>query len=364
MKKVALFLLIIMLTACTSEKEQAPVNQKDKQEARETNQSENRKVIAENLDIPWNITKVEEVEDTFYLSQRGGSIQQVDGETGRTVLQNINVTKDIVHAGEGGFLGFILAPDFESTNEALAYHTYEQEGSLYNRVIRLQLQEDTWVETGILLEGIPGGQIHNGGRLKIGPDQKLYVTTGDAGEADLAQDLHSLGGKILRMELDGSIPSDNPFSNSYVYSYGHRNPQGLAWDKNGQLYSTEHGQTAHDEINRIEPGNNYGWPVIQGDEEKAGMIPPFYHTGNTTWAPSGIDSRKGKLYIAALRGTKIIAFDINTKEQTVIYDQGDRVRDIFIQNDSLYAITNNRDGRGTPKEGDDRLMKINLETEG
>lgn len=269
---MAIVLLIMMLTACENE-EEPPQTLKDNEEAVETNKLSNIEVIAENLNIPWNITKHK---GTFYLSQREGSIQRIDAITGEVTLQPLNVTKEIVHEGEGGLLGFILLPDFDTTNEAFAYHTYQEDGRLRNRVIRLQLQDDAWVEMDVLLDDIPGGSIHNGGRLKIGPDQNLYVTTGDAGNADYAQNLDSLAGKILRMNVDGSIPSDNPFQNSYVYSYGHRNPQGLAWNEDGELFSTEHGQTAHDELNLIEAGNNYGWPVIQGDEEEPSMITPYY----------------------------------------------------------------------------------------
>ncbi|MRG85125.1 PQQ-dependent sugar dehydrogenase [Salinibacillus xinjiangensis] len=360
MKSKVLLLLIIVLVGCKEaneqNKEEATVD-KDKPVI-QTNGNLSINVVAQNLSIPWTINKHEKI---FYLSQRGGTVIRIDKETESIEIQEVDVDKPIAHVGEGGLLGFILAPNFETSNLAFAYHTYEENERLFNRVIVLEMEGNRWVEKDVLLEGIPGGRIHNGGRIKIGPDQKLYVTAGDAGQADLAQNEDSLAGKILRMELDGGIPTDNPFTDSYVYSFGHRNPQGLAWDSNGTLYSTEHGQSAHDEINRVEPGQNYGWPIIEGDQEAPNMETPLYHTGEETWAPSGIAIHDGKLYIATLRGNKLIEFDLATQEQSLLYDEGGRLRDVMVENSTLYTITNNRDGRGTPQEGDDKLIVIPLE---
>jgi glucose/arabinose dehydrogenase len=314
-------------------------------------------VITTDLDIPWNITKQN---NTFYLSQRPGYIVKVDGDSGRKTVQNLEVTKKILHSGEGGLLGFILAPDFDTSQEAIAYHTYREDGTVFNRIIALKLTGNTWTEKWIILEGIPGGRIHNGGRIQIGPDGKLYATAGEAGNPENAQNLQTLAGKILRMELDGSIPDDNPFNNSYVYSYGHRNPQGLAWDQNGNLYSSEHGQSAHDEINLVEPGKNYGWPVIEGDEQESGMVPPIFHSGNVTWAPSGMAITDNKIYVSNLRGEQILVFDLAEKTVDTFFQSAGRMRDVLIEGDALYAITNNRDGRGTPREGDDKLLKLPL----
>ena len=348
-KKAVYFLILLLcLSACTNE---APKEQVDDIETT----GNNVEALAKNLDIPWNIAKDTQ---TFYLTQRAGKIIEISGETTRE--QSLSLKKNVHHEGEGGLLGFVLATDFSTSQQAYAYHTYKEENEIKNRIIVLKKEGDTWSEEGTLLENIPGGLIHNGGRIKIGPDSMLYATTGDAGNPDSAQDKQSLAGKILRMKLDGTVPADNPIQSSYLYSYGHRNPQGLAWDEDGNLFSTEHGQNAHDEINRIMPGQNYGWPHIQGDEEHSGMVTPIFHTGEQTWAPSGIEYWNGSLYIATLRGEKILRFDISSKQVSSLHEGSGRMRDVFIEENNLYTITNNRDGRGTPKKDDDKLLNIPL----
>lgn len=348
MKKLSLFLIFIIIAGCSQEKSvDEPV--------KETVSSPT--IIATTLTIPWMITKTD---GTFLIPERVGKLSEIVKATGKVTPQQLKLQKEILHEGEGGFLGFTLAPDFQTSNEAFMYHTYLEDGEIFNRVILVKRNDSTWEEKSVLLEGIPGGRIHNGGRVKIGPDLKLYVTAGDAGVPEQAQDLTSLSGKILRMNLDGSIPNDNPIPNSYVYSYGHRNPQGLAWDEKGTLYSAEHGQSAHDEINLIEPGNNYGWPIIEGNETKPDMVSPIYQTGEETWAPSGIDYANGKLYIATLRGSKVRSYEIETGRIEVVLDINSRMRDVLIEDDTLYTITNNKDGRGNPKEDDDKLLSISL----
>jgi glucose/arabinose dehydrogenase len=226
--------------------------------------------------------------------------------------------------------------------------------------VTLNLDGEVWEEGTVLLDGIPSGQYHHGGRLTIGPDEKLYITTGDATVKENAQDLGSLGGKILRMNLNGSIPADNPFQNSYVYSYGHRNPQGLAWNANGDFYSTEHGPSGFDEINLIQAGKNYGWPLITGDEKHQGMQPPVVHSGEPAWAPSGADFHDGRIYFAALRGEGVKRFSVETGEVEEVLSGYGRVRDVYIEKETLYFISNNTDGRGNPAEDDDKLYKITL----
>ncbi|GEL76413.1 PQQ-dependent sugar dehydrogenase [Tenuibacillus multivorans] len=319
-------------------------------------EEEERVTLAQNLEIPWSIAKSD---DTFYVTERGGNLLRIESD-GEVVEQEIMLSKDVLHFGESGLLGFLLAPDFAQSGQAYAYYTYQEGEHIYNRVVLLENEGHRWEEVDVLIDQIPGEEFHDGGRLEIGPDGKIYVTTGDAVVRELAQNVNSLAGKILRMNLDGSIPEDNPFENSYVYSYGHRNPQGITWDNNGVMYSTEHGSSAHDEINLIEPGQNYGWPAIQGDAQQEGMVTPIYHTGETTWAPSGIDIYKGKIYIAALRGSQIIAYDIAEGTTETFYQDSGRMRDVWIEDGYLYTITSNRDGRGNPEEADDQLLRLKL----
>ncbi|WP_309492056.1 PQQ-dependent sugar dehydrogenase [Paenibacillus anseongensis] len=315
-------------------------------------------ILAEKLRTPWSIQFDEE---TVYVSEREGSIVKISN--GSVSRQKVKLNKPLKVQGEGGFLGIQLAPDFQKSRQAYAYHTYEEGGKIFNRVIVLQEINGEWKEIKSFLEGIPSGQIHNGGRLAIGPDNMLYMTTGDSGVDKLAQDLNSSAGKILRMTLDGKVPSDNPFAKSYVYSYGHRNSQGIAWDKQGRMFSSEHGPSGnpggHDEINLIEKGNNYGWPVIIGNEKKEGMVTPLYQTGDTAIAPSGIDiDADGQILIATLVGKKLYRFNPDTKQMAAVLEGEGRLRDVRLHNGDIYVLTNNTDGRGSPSASDDRLLML------
>ncbi len=316
-------------------------------------------VLAEKLRVPWVI---EFAGDVVYISEREGNIVQI--EEGKLSRQSVKLTKSVLDRGEGGFLGFLLAPDFASTQQAYAYHTYQEDGRTLNRVVLLKQNGDSWEEVRPLLEGIPGASNHDGGRMAYGPDKLLYVTTGDAQERELAQDKNSLAGKILRLELDGGVPSDNPFPGSYVYSYGHRNPQGMAWTDEGVMLVTEHGPSGspggHDEINVIEPGGNYGWPAVYGDQTQSGMIPPVYHTGDPAIAPSGATmDEQNRLLIATLVGSALYRYDPATKNMAVVFEGEGRLRDVKIKDGRVYVITNNTDGRGNPGKTDDRLLILN-----
>ncbi|MCR2821935.1 PQQ-dependent sugar dehydrogenase [Lederbergia panacisoli] len=347
------FFMLLFLAGCSGN--EGRIDSLPKEEDLHAIGNESELQITDNLNVPWAITKMN---DTFYVSERHGTITTVHEPTGETQRLQVKLQKKLFTGGEGGFLGIELIPNTDL--EAFAYHTYEEAGDVWNRVIRIVKENNIWNEKEVLLEKIPGAQIHNGGRIKIGPDQKLYITAGDAAVPESAQNTESLSGKILRIEFDGSIPANNPFKGSPIYSYGHRNPQGLAWSENGQLFETEHGQNAHDEINKIALGKNYGWPNIQGDEQKAGMESPIFHTNGNTWAPSGTEYFNGKLYIASLRGEAVRVYDLEQNKASILIEGYGRIRDVFIEDESLYFITNNTDGRGTPAENDDRLMKIDL----
>lgn len=314
-------------------------------------------INANHLFIPWTINKSG---NNIFLSEREGFVIQIDGDFGLVEVQEVDVSESVLPEGEGGFLGFTLAPDFETTKRAFAYHTYQKDDQSFNRIIALKLDENKWKEENVLLEGIPSGELHAGGRIQIGPDDMLYATTGDTGNKELAQELDSLAGKILRMEQNGDIPEDNPFEDSYVFSYGHRNPQGFAWDDKGNLFSSEHGESGNDEINLIVAGGNYGWPVIQGDEVAKNMITPIHHSGEETWAPSGMGYNNGTLYIASLAGSKIFTYDIENDQVGEFFDGAGRLRDVLIDGNALFTITNNHDNRGEPTEKDDRLIHLPL----
>lgn len=316
-----------------------------------TGQNQKYEVIAENLSNPWSIQMVDK---TFYLTERNGNMIEISN--GKTIRKKLKTSKPVVQTGEGGLLGFILAPNFKESQQAYAYHTYKENGEIYNRVILMKRTNSAWEEVRPIIEGIPGATFHNGGRLAIGPDQNLYITTGDASQESNAQSLKSLAGKILRLKLNGEIPKDNPFSNSPIYSYGHRNAQGLAWTKDGIMYSSEHGPSpngGHDEINKIEPGKNYGWPVIVGDAKKPGMETPLYQTGDETWAPSGIKiNDHNEILIACLKGEKLVKYSISTGKVVDVFTGVGRVRDVYIQDKNVYIITGNGNN--------DKLIRITI----
>jgi glucose/arabinose dehydrogenase len=314
--------------------------------------SVNVETVVTNLKVPWAITKKN---NTFYLTERGGTIVTVSGE--KVTRNEVSFKKMLSTRGEGGLLGFVLKPS--SLNKGIIYYTYVQDGEYFNRVAYVSQNGNTWMEGKTIIDRIPGSVIHNGGRVKIGPDNKLYVTTGDAAQKMLAQNVNSLAGKILRLNLDGTIPEDNPFQSSYVYSYGHRNPQGLAWNKDGtKMYASEHGPIGFDEINDIIPGGNYGWPLIKGNETQKNMIKPIFHSGQDTWAPTGMAYKDRKLYVTALRGEKLLSFHLDTKEVETVYSSAGRLRDILFDSKAAYIVTSNRDGRGNPSEVDDRLIRL------
>lgn len=329
----------------------------------------NIEITAINLMIPWALAISNE--GKLYVTERIGRIWIM--QNGQFLPEPLlTLEAPFISQGEGGLLGIVLDPDFAVNPYIYVMHSYLDHGRLYNRVIRLLEKNDKATIDRVLLDKIPGGRIHNGGRIKIGPDRKLYITTGDAGDSKSAQDLNSTAGKILRINLDGTIPSDNPFRNSPVYSFGHRDPQGLAWNFDNILYESEHGQTAHDEINIIQPGTNYGWPLVQGGEEAKDIITkkPLIHSGATTWAPSGIafvnqGPWKGKLLVATLRGEQLLSITFNDQGnkvrtlETWLVNRFGRLREVIQADDgSIYLTTSNRDGRGVPVIDDDRIIRL------
>jgi glucose/arabinose dehydrogenase len=313
-------------------------------------------VLMEDLEVPWAIAFFSE--GSFLVTERNtGNVYHYKSGTTRVIggLRSSWI-------GEGGLLGIAIDPQFEQNQFIYVYYTYEGDEANLNRVSRFVYDETLQNET-IILNAIPGARFHNGGRIAFGPDAKLYITTGDALEPSLAQDLTSTAGKILRINPDGSIPSDNPFPNSPVYSYGHRNPQGLAW-QDGVLIAPEHGPTRNDEINLITPGTNYGWPLVQCTNH-AGYAPPIRCFNDWTLAPSGATfDHNGNLYVAGLRGSQIRKFVMRNNQivnEEVVLNQFGRLREVKYHEGYLYITTSNRDGRGTVLPGDDKVIRIAVE---
>lgn len=315
-------------------------------------------ILATNLEIPWSLVFLPSGEILF--TERPGRIRIID-KNGKLDPKPVFTVSDVKTIGEGGLLGITISPDFETNSRVFLYYTYDQNGPL-NRVVSYKFDGQNFTDRKVLVENIRGAVFHNGGRIKFGPDGFLYVTSGDALNPSQAQDKNSNSGKILRMTEDGKVAPGNPFDN-FIYSYGHRNPQGLAWDKNGQLWETEHGNNAHDEVNKIDPGKNYGWPTIQGHESAAGMVIPIINSENSTWAPSGAAILDNYLYFAGLRGTalyRIKITDQNPKLETFFKGEFGRIRDVIVgPNKLLYILTSNRDGRGAPSKDDDKILIIN-----
>ena len=329
-------------------------------------------VIADNLVIPWSIDWLPD--ETILSTERNGNLRIIK----HGILQQDPLLSLSVGGVEGGMLGMTVDPSYSENNYIYLYYTYNEFLTTKNKLVRYQLLDDRLVEDRILIDEIPGGPFHDGGRIQFGPDGKLYITTGEAGLPNLSQDLNSLGGKILRINSDGTIPDDNPWEGSPVYSIGHRNPQGIDWDKSGNLFATEHGPSgwrgvAHDEVNHIIAGGNYGWPDIIGDEKKENLQNPILHSGDDTWAPSGaefynsdkIPQWEGKYFFATLLGSHLhmIEFDLQNNSiishEKLFQDEFGRLRDVQTGPDGfLYILTSNQDGRGSPKNNDDKILRI------
>lgn len=314
--------------------------------------------IAKKLNIPWALDFLPD--GSIIFTERPGRIRLIDVRDG-LLTDPLLTIGEVASTGEAGLLGIAVHPDFSGNGFIYVYYTYRNARSLTNKVVRFRMQERELQDETLIIDNIPGASIHDGGRIKFGPDGLLYITTGDATNTSSARDKNSLAGKILRLKDDGTIPGNNPFPGSAVFSFGHRNPQGLAWDDKGRLWATEHGSSASDELNLIEPGKNYGWPDIRGDEKKQGIVSPVLHSGMDTWAPSGIAYFEGSLFFAGLRGQSLFEVTVDDKPALRRHLNGDfgRLRDVVVGPDRhLYILTSNRDGRGTIAQNDDRIIRI------
>ncbi|MER7209387.1 PQQ-dependent sugar dehydrogenase [Streptosporangium sp. NPDC020072] len=307
--------------------------------------------IADGLDAPWSIAFHGR---TALVSERDTARVVEIGERG--AVRQVGVIEAVTPMGEGGLLGIAVRNGF-----LYAYYT-ANDG---NRIERFELT-GTPGRLGLgrsstVLDGLPSASYHNGGRIAFGPDGMLYATVGDAGDRPAAQDKNTLAGKILRMTPEGKVPPDNPFAGSLVYSFGHRNPQGIAWDSGGTLYASEFGQDTWDELNVIRPGGNYGWPEVEGIAGRDGFTDPVQQWPPAEASPSGMAITNGTIYLANLRGRLLrqIPLDrLSTSTQHLAGRYG-RLRDAVVAPDgSLWVLTNNTDGRGTPGPGDDRILRV------
>lgn len=320
----------------------------------------NIEIIAQDLKIPWEMAFLPGGE--ILLTQRPGTLLKI-GKDKKTIQ-----VEEVEHLGEGGLLGLAVHPNFVKNRWIYLYLTSAINAKLENRVERYRLERDRLSGRTVIIDDIRGAAIHDGGRIAFGSDGFLYISTGDAGQKDLAQDKNSLNGKILRVKDDGTIPEDNPFGNA-VYSYGHRNSQGLAWDSQGRLWATEHGrsgvQSGLDELNLIQKGKNYGWPIIQGEEKRQGLVSPVIQSGpEETWAPAGMAFGDGSLFFGGLRGETLYEAKIEGERvislRKHLSGKFGRIRAVVLGPDGfLYLTTSNTDGRGNPQPGDDKLIRLN-----
>lgn len=315
-------------------------------------------VLAKNLQVPWSLVFLPTGEILF--TERPGRVRMID-KNGNLLASPVATIVEVKHIGEGGLLGIEIHPNFENNGFVYLYYTYgENNGNTLNRVVRSRFDGRSLTDTRVMVEAIPGASNHNGGRIKFGPDGLLYITTGDAQEPSFSQDIFSLAGKILRVTDDGKPAGGNPFGNE-VYSYGHRNPQGIAWDESGRLFSGEHGSNATDELNLVEAGKNYGWPTVSGDETGEGFTLPVLHSGPDTWAPAGAAYFAGSIYFGGLRGVSLFKYEIQGGKLTRhLEGELGRIREVVLGPDNmLYITTSNRDGRGNPRSDDDKIIRVN-----
>ncbi|WP_025156567.1 PQQ-dependent sugar dehydrogenase [Leifsonia aquatica] len=317
-------------------------------------------VLETGLVAPWSVVPLPS--GAALISERDSGLVRERLPQGG--LRDVGTVPGVVHAGEGGLLGLAVPPG-PAPAHLYAYETTAQD----NRVVRMPLDgvpgDYTLGTSETVVSGLPKGTNHNGGRIAFGPDGMLYVTVGDAGTTSNAQDLASLGGKILRVSPDGRVPGDNPFPGSPVWSYGHRNPQGIGWDAHGTMWASEFGQNTWDELNIIRPGADYGWPVVEGIGSDPAYTDPVQQWRTSDASPSGLAVVGDTIFIAALRGERLwtvwsTAGGAPVTAEAFLDGTYGRLRDVVARGDRLWVLTNNTDGRGDPRSGDDRLLEVTL----
>jgi len=333
--------------------------------------------VASNLNTPWEI--LWGPDDHIWFTERFGRISRLNPLSGE--ITEVAIIEEVHEQGEGGLLGMALHPDFSNTPHVFLVYTYLENSSVKERLVRYTFESNTLAAPLTLLEGISGASNHNGSRLAIDSNQFLYMTTGDAANTSTSQNLNSLNGKVLRMNLDGSVPEDNPIPGSPVWSWGHRNPQGLVFATSGLLYSSEHGPTSDDEVNIIEKGRNYGWPNVKGlcdevtetqfcsdsnvYEPIALWTPTLAVSGADYYSHSLLPEWDNSILVTSLKVSRLVALKLSGDGRTVVnesqYFQNwfGRLRDLCVSpSGEVYLAVSNRDGRGTVRAGDDRIVKI------
>jgi glucose/arabinose dehydrogenase len=315
-------------------------------------------VVARDLEVPWGVGFLPDG-SALVTERDNGRIVRI-GPSGR--VTPVGSVSGVVPTSEGGLLGLAVSPSYERDHRIYVYLTTDRD----NRVVSMTYDGGRLGPQRPVLTGIPSGDIHDGGRLAFGPDGKLYVSTGETGDESLAQDRDSLGGKILRVNPDGSAPQDNPDPGSPVWTFGHRNVQGLAFDARDRLWATEFGSDVWDELNRIEKGLNYGWPAAEGDSDLRGYTDPLVQWRPDNASPSGLAYAAGSLWAASLNGERLWQVPVRpdggvrTPRPHFVGDYG-RLRTVVAAPDgSLWVSTSNHDGRGDPAPADDRILRLTL----
>jgi glucose/arabinose dehydrogenase len=314
-------------------------------------------VIAGGLTSPWGLVFLPD--GSALVSERDTARIKRVTPGGR--VTTVGQVPGVVPGGEGGLLGLAISPDFDQNHWLYAYFTSDRD----NRIVRMKYSSGELGTPHPVLTGIAKAGIHNGGRIGFGPDGMLYAGTGEAGLRAPAQDLHSLSGKILRMTPTGKPAPNNPFDNSVVWTYGHRNPQGFTWDDEGRMWASEFGQNTWDELNLIQRGRNYGWPVVEGKADNNAYVNPVVQWHTDEASPSGVAFAEDAIYMAALRGSRLWQIPLNgtraEKPRDYFVDKYGRLRTIVVAPDgSLWLTTSNTDGRGVPHANDDKILRIEL----
>jgi glucose/arabinose dehydrogenase len=316
------------------------------------------RTLVDGLKVPWGIAYLPDG-DALVTERDTARLLRV---TPRGQVTEVARISGVSAVGEGGLMGVAVSPDHAEDRFVFLYHTAADD----NRIVRYRLGDDGLSDARVILSGIPRAAIHNGGGLAFGPDGYLYASTGEAGDPPLAQDRESLGGKVLRMTMEGRPAEGNPFDGSLVWSYGHRNVQGLAWDPEGRLYVAEFGANRFDEINLVRKGGNYGWPEVEGRGGGGRYIDPIVTWRPAEASPSGMAYAAGSLWVGALRGSRLWQVPLRdgtagTPEEHFADTYG-RLRAVAADPDgSVWVGTSNHDGRGDPRSGDDRILVVPLD---